>query len=328
MHCHFKIAAAAIIAFAAMWTPNAAAQTNVFASSGSGVFTFQLGGPTDGSSHGSFVSGISPASPYRRIVFGADVTGDGTNDLYVGTDSDAIRVFNGTSGVFFHTLGGTATSLRQLAVDPSNYDLYYTAASSLKIGRRDATEAAKPGTGQTGDTFVPVSGGTFSVTIGPDGKVYSVDGATLSRYSTAGGAAENTFALSTSVGAMNFGPDFSGDNLPELYLTQFGTGNIRVIDVFTNPGSWADLGNAVTGLSVPLGLSFIDNDLYVAENGAGRIDRYRLTGGSWLAAPSVGNSGAMFAALADVQDVFIIVPEPSVAMLLVLGSAFWFRRRC
>jgi hypothetical protein len=97
--------------------------------------------------------------------------------------------------------------------------------------------------------------------------------------------------------------------------------------VLSNPSSWTPLPNAVTGLNTPVGFAFQDNNMYIAENGANRIDRYRLVGTSWVASPSVGNSGATFASLTDVQDILIPIPESSTQVMFALSGTMLLLRR-
>jgi hypothetical protein len=291
-----------------------------------GIARLQAG---TGTNLGLFNSGAAPSTgPWRRLVFGADQTSDGNRELFLGTDVDGTLVFNGLTGVYTGNQLGTAGNIRQMATNPVNNDHYYTSFGKGFIGRLDSTNADKPGSGQIDDNFVPAGSLTFAVAIGPDGKVYAVDNGTLVRYGTAGGAAENSSAIwgGLEIGAMNFGPDLSGDGKSELYLTNFSTGTVDVVNVLANPASWTVMTDAVTGLSTPIGFNFIQGDMYIAELGAGRVSRYDLVGTTWLASPSPGNVGATFALLNGVQDIAFI-PEPSLASVMMVGVAGILMRR-
>jgi len=320
----FVLVVALVSALATAFIPSATAQTNLFASSTTGVFTFTLGG----ANQGSFISGAT-SSNFRRLTFGADRTGDGTNDLYVGDDTiGGIRIFNGVSGAFDHSYSPSpGGQIRELAVDPTNLSLYY--ANLSRIGRRAADESFAPGTGQTGDTFVSGSS-MFSVIIGPDLKVYLLEGATLRRFSTAGGTAEKSQAVTcTLCSHLEFGQDVTGDGLPELYASDFSGGQIRVFNVLANPSSWTQLSDAIAfgGTANPVGFAFHDDDMYVALTTAGRIARYRWSGSSWNALPSPGNTGDTFATLAGAQDVFFPIPEPMSASLVLAAALLLWRKR-
>src|ERR1051325_2859807 len=170
--------AASVVAVLLASIPAAMSQTNILVSKfNGGVLSYGVGGASDGSSYGTFTSG-SPGGGYYHMVMGADRTGDGKRDLYVSTGSTSINISDGTNGVYATSITGVSAN-PYMGVDPSNGDLYYVAYQAARIGRRDASGAPKPGIGQTGDTFLPVTGFfsdssnyTFAVTVGPDLNVY------------------------------------------------------------------------------------------------------------------------------------------------------------
>lgn len=300
-----------------------------------GITQFQTGGGGDGTNLGSFITG-GAGGTYRRMVFGADRTGDSVSDLFVSTDSASIKIFNGVTGAFDHTLAGTSYSgLRSLAVDSSNNDLYLAAFGPFKVARYAANETDKPAPLKSNADFITdatnQSNNVIGVRVGPDGKVYTAFSSNLYRYGTSG-ALEKTVAISSStISTMVFGPDVTSDGKLEMYVVDTANTKVRVFDVLSNPASWTELANAKTGFTAPVSVAFDGNDMYMSDYTAGTISRYQLSGGSWVNNPKAGNSGAIFASgLSTIQDLVFVpaaVPEPATGGVLLLSCVGLALRR-
>ena len=132
-----------------------------------------------------------------------------------------------------------------------------------------------------------------------------------------------------AMGGQQFGTDalhFDMQKFNRVLAFDRGAGTVDVVNVLANPTSWTVMTDAITGLSTPLGFTFVHDDMYIAELGNNRVLRYDLVGTSWVGLPSPGNTGATFALVTGVQDVAFI-PEPSIASVVLVGVAGIFMRR-
>lgn len=306
--------------------PDAAEAGILLANTTTGVFQFQTGGPNDGANLGSFITG-GVGGTFRRIEFGPE------RNLYVSTDSASVKVFSGVTGAFIGIIPGTtATGQRQIEYDPVSGDLYVGSWGDKKVVRYTSEGFDNPAMGKDDADFVINTNASnpnlFAVVVGPDGKVYTHFVNTLRRYDTDGVFEEGVTLTTNVISAAKFGPDVTGDGLPELYLVNAGTTGgviktVHVFDVLSDPANWTELSTVGSGLfTTPIDVAFEGNYMYVSDNGAGIIHRYQWTGLNWIDAPAPGKTGSIFVSgLAGVQGLVFVIPEPATATLLLLSCA-------
>ena len=127
--------------------------------------------------------------------------------------------------------------------------------------------------------------GLQDIAIGPDGLLYvsSTGNGKVLRYNSTTGAFVNELAdvagdPSVEIDGLTFGPDLSGDGVPDLYIADFE--NNKVLRVATQGAGQGVLNDfATTGLNRPIDLTFgADGKLYVASRNADQVQRYNGDG--------------------------------------------------
>lgn len=222
------------------------------------------------------------------LVFGPDGNQDGALDLYVGgANSDAVHRFDGRTGAFIDTFVGQGSGgldeTRGIAFGPDG-NLYVASFLTDQVLRYDGSSGAFLG---VVTNTVPQP---FGLVFGPDGglyigsrsssEVFRYRNGTLSTFVTA-----RSGGLSTTA-ELQFGPDWNGDGVQELYVTSVDTGQVlrydgvsgAFINVFTNP---------VPGQGGLGGLRFgADGFAYITAatpgNNATSLNRYNAATGAFV----------------------------------------------
>ena len=119
--------------------------------------------------------------------------------------------------------------------------------------------------------------------VGPDNLLYVVsqDSDQILRYNRTTGAFVSVVGAPSVPQDLGFGPDLSGDGVPDLYVAEFSSGNVVRIPT---QGPGAGTVNAfATGLNTVTGMTYgPDGRLYVSSRNLGRIEKFNETTGADL----------------------------------------------
>ncbi|PAY17842.1 hypothetical protein CKO51_19305 [Rhodopirellula sp. SM50] len=216
------------------------------------------------------------SSTYRGFVFGPD------GDFYVADVMyERVLRFDASTGVSkgaFVTsgLGGLDTP-KDLAFG-SDLNLYVASANSGEVLRYQGPFAAEPGAFM-GVVASAANGGLGSpdaLTFGPGGNLYISDGSNDSvlRVDAVTGVVD-TFVQpaagiydASSAGGLQFGPDRTGDGIPDLYASSYNTDSLLVFDGVDGSLAQELLPTGLGGLYRPTGFVIEpDGNLLVASIG-------------------------------------------------------------
>lgn len=246
--------------------------------------------PTTGALLSStFITGQQ--SPYQMAteagrIYTAQITAGSNVGIYSDTGS---------------FLSSITTSARPIGVAVSGTNLYVGGLATNTVARYNALTGALinanfiTGFSAIRNLQVDGSGNLFVASFGGTNNVTKWDSAGVAV------AGFTTINLAGSIGLALNGNDLFVTNLSTTVNRYNATTGALVTASF------------VTGLSSAAGMEVLNNTLYVASYGVGRVGTYNATTGAVINATFITGLG-------NPTDVLFVIPEPSTFLMLMLGG--------
>ena len=286
-----------VCALVGMNVNNATAQMLLVSVDGNGSNIRSFNPTTGALLSATFITGQQ--SPYQMAteagrIYTAQITTGSNVGIYSDTGS---------------SLGSIATSARPIGVAVSGTNLYVAGFATNTVARHNASTGALLNanfiTGFSGlrNLQVDGSGNIFVAAFGGTNNVTKWDSAGVAV------AGFTTINLASAIGLALNGNDLFVSNL-----------NTTVSRYNATTGALLNA-SFVTGLSSAAGMEVLNNTLYVASYGVGRVGTYNATTGAAINATFITGLG-------NPTDVMFVIPEPSTSLMLMLGGlALMLRQR-